>query len=185
MVPQNLLLASFAVFLLEEEYMNEYLDMVKVTKLRELEPLARSNLLAIMVFRDKYDLAGQVYLRHLNRVAESFIDEDSKIVALLHDLVEDTSFTFEDLESLAFHSKIICSLRLLTNDLGDYDAYIERLVKSDDLVAKRVKMADLLDNMNLNRFTTLEKKNFERVKNKYMKAYQKILEDLERRICND
>lgn len=162
--------------------MNEYLDMTKIIKLQELKPLARANMLAIMVFKDKVDKAGNIYLRHLNKVADSFQEENEKIVALLHDLVEDTSFTFEDLKALDFSDSIISSLRLLTNDCENYEGYIERLVVSDDYIAKKVKLVDLLDNMNLNRLNKITKKDIKRVKDKYLFAYTKLIEDLERRI---
>ncbi len=118
-------------------------------------------------------------------MADSFSEDDYKIVALLHDLVEDTSFTFEDLEYLGFSKIIIDALKLLTNDLDNYDSYIERLVSSDNEMAKKVKIVDLLDNMNITRFKKLETKDIARVKNKYLKAYSILINDIERRIEND
>ncbi len=162
--------------------MNEYLDMAKIIKLQELEPLARANMLSLIVFKEKTDKAGNIYLRHLNKVADSFEENDAKIIALLHDLVEDTNFTFEDLEELNFSTSIISSLRLLTNDCKNYDSYIERLIKSEDILAKRVKIADLLDNMNINRLQEITKDDINRVKTKYLKAYTMLIEDLEKRI---
>lgn len=122
------------------------------------------------------------YIRHLNKVSESFRDDKGKCVALLHDIVENTSFIFDDLIALGFSKEVIDALRLLTNDLGDYDKYIDRLIKSDNILAKKVKIADLLDNMNLNRFEELDKTNFDRIRNKYVKTYIKLIDDLEGRI---
>lgn len=153
--------------------------------LMSLSELDRARKIVLIVFRDVVDKAGAPYLRHLRVVSESFSDSDGKVVALLHDLVEDTTFTFDDLISLGFSNYIVDTLRLVTNDIGDYDEYVDRLIKSDNMLAKKVKMADLLDNMNLNRFEELNQKNFERVRNKYIKTYQKLIDDLERRICND
>lgn len=162
--------------------MDSYLDMAKIIHLQKLDELAKANMLVLIVFKDVKDKAGEPYIRHLNKVSESFKDDKSKCVAMLHDLVEDTSFTFDDLISLGFSKDVIDTLKLLTNDLKDYDKYIDRLLKSDNILAKKVKMADLLDNMNLNRFDELDKTNFDRVKNKYIKTYIKLIEDLERRI---
>lgn len=162
--------------------MDSYLDVTKIVHLQNLDELGKANMLALIVFKDKKDKAGESYIRHLNKVSESFKDDEGKIVALLHDLVEDTSFTFEDLKSLGFSDDIIDTLRLLTNDLDDYDKYVERLLKSDNLLAKKVKMADLLDNMNLCLFSELDKTNFDRVRNKYIKTYIKLIDDLEKRI---
>lgn len=162
--------------------MKEYLDNDKIKYLKKLDDLARANMLILIVFKDKVDKAGEIYIRHLNKVSESMKDSDGKIVALLHDLVEDTSFTFNDLKRLGFSENIINTLKLLTNDLDDYDKYVDRLIKSDNILAKKVKMADLLDNMNLNRFPVLNKENFDRVRNKYIKTYIKLIDDLESRI---
>lgn len=162
--------------------MKEYLDNDKIKYLKKLDDLARANMLILIVFKDKVDKAGEIYIRHLNKVSESMKDSDGKIVALLHDLVEDTSFTFNDLKRLGFSENIINTLKLLTNDLDDYDKYVDRLIKSDNILAKKVKMADLLDNMNLNRFSVLNKENFDRVRNKYIKTYIKLIDDLESRI---
>jgi len=162
--------------------MEAYLDMAKIVHLRSLDELPKANMLVLIVFKDKYDKAGEIYIRHLNKVSESFKDDKGKVVALLHDIVEDTSFTFEDLEALGFSKEVVNTLRVLTNDLDDYDAYVDRLLKSDNILAKKVKIADLLDNMNLNRFPELDKTNFDRIRNKYIKTYIKLIDDLEKRI---
>lgn len=162
--------------------MDSYLDMAKIIHLQSLDELGKANMLALIIFKDKDDKTGEPYIRHLNKVSESFKDDKGKCVALLHDLVEDTSFTFKDLESLGFSKEVIDALKLLTNDLNDYDKYIERLIKSDNILAKKVKIADLLDNMNLNRFNKLDKNDFNRVRNKYIKTYIKLIDDLEKRI---
>lgn len=162
--------------------MDSYLNMAKIVHLQSLDALAKANMLVLIVFKDKKDKAGNPYIRHLNKVSESFRDDKGKCVALLHDIVEDTTFTFVDLIALGFSKDIVDTLQLLTNDLGDYDKYIERLIKSDNILAKKVKMADLLDNMNLNRFEKLDKTNFDMIRNKYIKTYIKLIDDLERRI---
>lgn len=162
--------------------MDSYLDVAKIVHLQSLDELGKANMLALIVFKDKVDKAGEPYIRHLNKVSESFKDDKGKCVALLHDLVKDTSFTFKDLATLGFSKEIVDTLKVLTNDLDNYDEYIDRLLKSDNILAKKVKMADLLDNMNLNRFEELDKTNFDRVRNKYIKTYIKLIDDLEKRI---
>ena len=162
--------------------MDSYLNVAKIIHLQGLDELAKANMLTLIVFKDKKDKAGDSYIRHLNNVSESFKEDKGKCVALLHDIIEDTSFTFDDLIALGFSKDIVDTLQLLTNDLGDYDKYIDRLIKSNNILAKKVKIADLLDNMNLNRFEELDKTNFDRIRNKYIKAYIKLIEDLERRI---
>ena len=162
--------------------MDSYLNMAKILHLQGLDELAKANMLVLIVFNDKKDKAGVPYIRHLNKVSESFRDDKGKCVALLHDIVLNTSFTFDDLIALGFSKDVIEALKLLTNDLGDYDKYIDRLINSDNILAKKVKIADLLDNMNLNRFEELDKTNFDRIRNKYIKTYIKLIDDLEGRI---
>ena len=130
--------------------MLDYLDKKSLDNLKKLDDVARANMLSLIVFKDKYDKAGEVYIRHLNRVSAVFKDSDSKCASLLHDIVEDTSFTLQDLKELGFNDLVIDTVRLLTNDLGDYDEFIKRIIESDNILAIRIKIADLLDNMNIN-----------------------------------
>lgn len=165
--------------------MNDYLSENQIREIQEMTDLEKAKLLVLLVFKDKTDKSGNNYIGHLNRVSEFMNDDDSKAAALLHDLVEDTSFTFEDLKILDFSNSIIEVIRLLTNNLNSYKDFIERIINSDNLVAKRIKIADLLDNMNINRIIDVKKEDFDRIKNKYIKSYLLLLEDLERRIMND
>lgn len=71
-------------------------------------------------------------------------------VAMLHDVLEDTSVTEDMLKSFAFEEKIIRTVNLLTHIPGDpYDTYIEKLTVSR--LAMKIKCADMTDNENLNR----------------------------------
>ena len=162
--------------------MHDYLDKNKIEELKKMDDLARANMLSLMMFKDKYDKAGNIYIRHLNRVSEAMKDKDSKCAALLHDLIEDTTFTLDDLKELNFNDLIIDTVRLLTNDLDDYDLFIKRIISSDNILAIKIKIADLLDNMNINRFDSPSLKDFQRIKNKYLKSYKLLIEELERRI---
>ena len=99
--------------------------------------------------------------------------EDSIIVALLHDVVEDSPYTFEDLENHGFSITIIATLRLLTHeDSEDYITYIHR-VKENEL-ARIVKLADLKHNSDESRLSHIDDKVRERL-NRYAESI-KILE---------
>ncbi len=161
--------------------MHDYLDDKKIKELKKMDDLARANMLSLMMFKDKYDKAGDIYIRHLNRVSTFMSDKDGKCAALLHDLIEDTAFTLNDLKKLNFNDVVIDTVRLLTNDLGDYDLFIKRIIASDNILAIKIKIADLLDNMNINRFNNPSLKDFQRIKNKYLKSYKLLIEELERR----
>lgn len=90
------------------------------------------------------DKAGVPYIFHPIHLAEQMTDETTTCVALLHDVVEDTSVTLKALAQV-FPPAVICALRLLTHQPGTpYDDYIRAL--RNDPVARIVKRADLLHN---------------------------------------
>lgn len=122
-------------------------------------------------FADKFDKAGEPYIFHLQRVAQPFAeDEYLFVIALLHDLLEDCEeWDYERLIE-EFPVGICNAVRDLTKKNGeDYDKYLERVASND--FARKVKLADLKDNMNLTRLKRkLREKDLERV-TKYHKAY--------------
>ena len=97
------------------------------------------------------DQSGAPYVFHPFTVAESMDDETSTAVALLHDVVEDTDLTFDDLREKGIPESVIGPLRLMTHDKNeDYMAYLERI--GTDPVATKVKLADLRHNMDASRY---------------------------------
>ena len=105
--------------------------------------------IAYAAHHGQLDYNGIPYIFHPIHLAEGMDDEISCTVALLHDVVEDTSVTMEDL-SLQFPEDVIRPLRLLTHSPDtDYFDYV-RAIKSDP-VAKKVKLADLAHNSNQSR----------------------------------
>ena len=114
------------------------------------------------------DKAGRVYIFHPLAVSFGVKTKDAKIVALLHDVLEDSNYTIEDLNFLTEKQK--CSLDLLTHKKDEsYFDYIEK-IKSDD-IAKQVKLSDLKHNSNLKRLKNITEEDLERVK-KYKKAME-------------
>ena len=124
--------------------------------------------------KNQKDKGGIPYMFHPVHLAEQMDDEVSATVALLHDVVEDSEITFDDLKD-KFPELVINSLRLLTHQDGmKYKDYIEQIKK--DEIARKVKIAVLKHNMDLTRLEGLTKKDFERFR-KYRKALLQ-LEDL-------
>lgn len=109
--------------------------------------------------KDQVDLSGQLILSHVIRVAASMRDQKARIVALLHDLVEDTPVTLEDLtlEDLTAHgfpSDIVDAVATLTKQPDEeYFDYITRVARN--MTALAVKVADLNDNLLPQRLETL------------------------------
>ena len=96
------------------------------------------------------DKAGYPYIFHPYHLAEQFEDEDSVIVALLHDVVEDTDLTIEDLRKQGFSERVLAALSLLTHQKGvPYLEYVQRI--GEDPLARRVKIADLRHNCDVTR----------------------------------
>jgi len=122
-------------------------------------------------FRDKTDLAGEPYVKHLKRVEQrlSNRNEDIKIVALLHDLLEDCPEWNEQVLRTFFYQEIVDAVVVLTKLKGEaYEDYVMRV--SENRYATIVKISDLQDNMNLTRLTTIKDKDVKRLR-KYLTAY--------------
>ena len=120
-------------------------------------------------FLDKKDKAGKPYLDHLYAVAGNFTKDNKLfIVALLHDVIEDTDTTKEDIER-EFGAEIAELVDLLTHKENEpYESYIERI--STNYEASEVKKADLRHNMSIWRLKEFTDKDIDRLK-KYHKAY--------------
>ena len=105
---------------------------------------------------------------HPFHLAEQMTDEVTTIVALLHDVIEDTAYTLDDLRSMGFPVEALDALALLTHDKNvPYMDYVSRIKKNP--IAKAVKLADLRHNSDLSRLDTPDNKALERVQ-KYRNA---------------
>lgn len=123
---------------------------------------------------NQVDKAGVPYIYHPIHLAEQMDSETECIVALLHDVVEDTKVTFLDLEK-EFSKEVILALKLLTRDKKiDYFEYIENL-KNNNL-ARKVKIVDINHNLDETRLDEITEKDVKR-REKYQKALE-ILNDL-------
>lgn len=119
--------------------------------------------------RGQKDKGGADYITHPIRVANGCVTNEEKIVALLHDVLEDTDINEEYLIKKGFPSFIIDAIKSVTRKNGElYEDFIERC--SLDAIGMKVKMEDLRDNMDVSRLKNLNEKDFERLK-KYHKAY--------------
>lgn len=119
------------------------------------------------------DKSGADYIMHPIRVMERGETEIERICGLLHDVVEDSDLTFEDLKNEGFSDDVISVLQCLTkiSDNEDYDNFIDRVIQNP--IAIKVKLNDLLDNMDITRLKELNEGDMKRL-NKYLKAYWKL-----------
>lgn len=119
------------------------------------------------------DKCGLPYVCHPLHVAESMEDEVTCTAALLHDVVEDTDVTFEDLAEMGFTPEVIRIVRLLTHDPEvPYMDYVRRI--KEDPQAVKVKLSDLRHNSDLTRIDHVAQRDLDRVK-KYKAAMELLL----------
>ncbi len=139
-----------------------------------MSTLQRAIETAIQAHKGQFDKSGKGYIGHPLRVMEMGQTEEEKIVGVLHDVVEDSDWTFEALEAEGFSQEIIAALKCVTkgSENENYDAFIERVKKNQLAVA--VKINDLTDNMDIRRLPYLSDKDIKRLK-KYLKAYKKLI----------
>ncbi len=118
--------------------------------------------------KDQLDKSGLPYVFHPFHLAEQMETEDTTVVALLHDVVEDTDRTFEDLAAMGFGDRVIEALRLLTHDPAvPYMDYVAAIKPNP--IARAVKLADLAHNTDLTRLDTVDEKTLLR-NEKYQQA---------------
>lgn len=116
------------------------------------------------------DKAGIAYIEHPRAVAAKLDGEKEKIVAFLHDTVEDTDATIDEIRSI-FGDEIAEAVSYLTHEKGTpYLEYVKRLKQNE--LARKVKLADLSHNMDLSRIPNVTEKDRERVEKKYKKAFE-------------
>ena len=120
------------------------------------------------IHKKQVDKSGLPYVFHPFHLAEQMETEETTIVALLHDVVEDSDLTLEDLRQMGFGDTVIAALALLTHDPAvEYMDYV-RAIK-DNPIARAVKLADLRHNSDLTRLDTLDEKALAR-REKYLQA---------------
>ena len=138
-----------------------------------MSTLERAIQIATEAHKGQLDKAGRDYIGHPLRVMEMGKTEDEKIVGVLHDVIEDTDWTFEMLEAEGFSREVIEALKCVTklSENENYDDFIERVKKNPLAVA--VKINDLTDNMDIRRLPYLSDKDVKRLK-KHLKAYKKL-----------
>lgn len=129
--------------------------------------------LAVEKHKNQTDKAGNPYILHPLHVMENVKSKEGKIVAILHDIIEDTDVTEDYLLKMGLSKHIVDAVVALTRSGDkDYQEYIKDL--STNSLAKEVKIADLEHNMDLKRLPTLNEKDLERNR-KYQIAYHYLI----------
>ncbi len=130
--------------------------------------------LAVQAHRGQVDKVGQPYALHVLRVMFRLETEQERIVAVLHDVIEDTSHTPDDLRSLGYSEEVLAALDCLTRRSTEtYEQFIERAAANP--LARRVKLADLEDNMDIRRLPAITEKDRSRLE-RYIRSWQRLKE---------
>ncbi len=130
--------------------------------LLESKEVWKAHQLAAAAHKGQTDKGGSPYINHPIAVAEALETEEEQVVALLHDVVEDTPITLEELLKQGFSQRVVQAVDCLTHREGEpREAYLAR-IKSDSL-ATAVKLSDLRHNSDLGRIPIPTEKDFARV----------------------
>ena len=143
--------------------------MAKLRRGENFMNLERAIQIAVEAHAGEKDRGGKAYILHPISVMMRCETNEEKIVAILHDVVEDTDWTFEALREEGFAETIIEALKTVTkhSDDEDYDEFIQRSLKNE--IGRKVKIADLRENLDVTRIGELTDKDLERI-DKYKRA---------------
>lgn len=128
--------------------------------------------IAARAHEGQVDKAGDPYVLHPLRLMLRMNGPSARIAAVLHDVIEDTRVTLQELRQEGFSEEVLTLLDRLTRKSGEsYEHFIQRI--KIDPVATQVKIADLEDNLDIRRLGTLADRDLERLK-KYHRAWQEL-----------
>lgn len=148
--------------------------------------ILKAKSIVLKVFENQKDKSGKPYINHLLRVSDRLDTEYEKTAGLLHDIIEDTIVTSDDLIEIGFPKEIVEIVKLVTNKKIDktnltkeeklkiYNDKIDAIIKSGNISAINLKEADMTDNYDLNRLKDLPSEKQEWFHEKYGKQLIKL-----------
>ncbi|HRH76831.1 MAG TPA: hypothetical protein PK129_05730 [Cellvibrionaceae bacterium] len=130
--------------------------------------------IALIAHAGQKDKAGAPYILHPLRLMMTAEEPDTQVTALLHDVLEDSELTEDDLNQAGIPEHIAAAVAALTRQIDEtYEEFIARI--AEDPLARRVKILDIQDNLNLKRLKSVNKADLLRV-TEYHRALQVLLE---------
>jgi len=130
--------------------------------------------IALNAYSGQTDKAGKTYILHPLRLMAQMETEEEMSVALLHDVIEDSEYTAEDLLNNGIPAVVVKAVQCLTKSPDEnYELFIDRVLENK--LATKIKQADIEDNINILRLQSVNEKDLERVA-KYHNAWHKINE---------
>ena len=142
--------------------------------MKQQQLLEQAIYIALQAHKGKADKGGSPYILHPLRLMLVMETTEEKIVAVLHDVIEDSSFTIQQLKQEGFSKKVLDAVSLLTKtENQNYENYISAIKKNP--LATKVKLADLKDNMDKNRLKKITDEDLIRIK-KYKSAVKQLIQ---------
>ena len=137
--------------------------------------LERAISIALDVHRGQTDRNGRPYILHPLHIMLQMDDEAEMIAAVLHDTIEDSEMTLEELREEGFSGEVLTAVELLTHDKEStpYEDYVRRLKPNP--MARKIKMADLKHNMDIRRMDRVQESDLARLQ-KYHRAWRILTE---------
>jgi (p)ppGpp synthase/HD superfamily hydrolase len=137
--------------------------------------LERAILIAAQAHLGQRDKGGAPYILHPLRMMMRMESEAAMIAAALHDVVEDSAWTLEQLRDEGFSEEVLQAVDCLTRRDGEtYDEFVARA--GANAIARRVKIADLEDNMNVKRLGEMTPKDLARIE-EYHRAWRALTQE--------
>ena len=137
--------------------------------------LAKAIAIAAQAHQEQCDKAGAPYILHPLRMMLRMSSETEMMAAILHDVVEDTDWTLDKLRQAGFSDEVVQAVECLTHrDRETYEEFIVRV--RTNAIARKVKLADLEDNMDMRRLSALTEKDAQRL-HKYHQAWLALRQD--------
>ncbi len=163
--------------------LEKYFTEEEYQRIKDADELVYKSLeIVTKVFNEKCDKGGFPYIIHLLKVYSGVSEYIEKVCALLHDIIEDTDVTYDDLRNVGYSEEVIEILTILTKIKGeDYQEYINRIIESNNYHAMNIKLADLCHNMDSGRIKNPTTNDMERITKRYAPAYEKIYNKLKER----
>lgn len=93
-----------------------------------MSDLTKAISIATSAHKSQVDKGGKPYIQHPLRVMKQMMSDTARIVAVLHDLIEDSDYSFDDLVAAGFSEEIVCAIVVLTRATGEsYNSYLQRI----------------------------------------------------------
>lgn len=160
--------------------LKNYFDIDKYEEIKNSDNLIYKALeIVTTLFECDKDKGGMPYMLHILYVYKHVSSMEEKVVALLHDVIEDKDVTCDDLIEVGFPQKIVNDVVTLTRVKPiEYKDYVENIIINGSVEALHVKLADVENNMDISRILNPTVEDIDRVKRRYVPTHEKILNRL-------